>query len=431
MKKQTKATILICLLFLSFGFVKKSKAIMTNDDKHVYCGKNIISDLDPDNTIIFGDAVYENIYAKDNKSVYYCDSNNSYPKKIDGADPATFEIVTNFSSEIDGLGAYVKDKNMVYNISCYFIGRGDKWCDLLLKTSIDPISVKPLNNSTLVKDKNYVYIKSFNRIQGADPDSFIVLNNEFAMDKNNLYSLKLCINNYKYEKPVFGGYSNCNYQIEGMDINSLAMLSSFYGKDNNNFYYLKCEDYKNCNISPIENVDKKSFEVFKEDNEYAMDKTNMYFKGKILSKQSLNITNNSLYNSLKGKIILKTESKGEAYYINPNKKEMYSLSRPVIAFRVMREQGVGITNANLEKIPVGGNCPSYNQNCDIQSSNNSKFATSQKGKIFLQVEGSGEAWFINPNNAKRYFLGRPTDAFNIMKTLGLGISNANFDRMIK
>jgi hypothetical protein len=48
----------------------------------------------------------------------------------------------------------------------------------------------------------------------------------------------------------------------------------------------------------------------------------------------------------------------------------------------------------------------------------------------LQVEKNGEAWYINPNDLKRYFLGRPTDAFNIMRTLGLGISNANFDNLI-
>ena len=110
---------------------------------------------------------------------------------------------------------------------------------------------------------------------------------------------------------------------------------------------------------------------------------------------------------------------------------MYSLSRPVIAFRVMREQGVGISNANLKKIPVGGNCPSYDQSCNIQSGVNSSFANSQKGKILLQVEASGEAWYVNPQDSKRYFLGRPTDAFNIMKTLGLGISNVNFERLIK
>lgn len=37
------------------------------------------------------------------------------------------------------------------------------------------------------------------------------------------------------------------------------------------------------------------------------------------SKAEIDITNNDLYSSLKGKIILKVETNGEAYYISPDK----------------------------------------------------------------------------------------------------------------
>ncbi len=46
-----------------------------------------------------------------------------------------------------------------------------------------------------------------------------------------------------------------------------------------------------------------------------------------------------------------------------------------------------------------------------------------RGRILLQVESKGEAWYVNPVNGKRYFLGKPSDAFEIMKKLGLGITN--------
>jgi len=49
------------------------------------------------------------------------------------------------------------------------------------------------------------------------------------------------------------------------------------------------------------------------------------------------------------------------------------------------------------------------------------------GKILLQVESNGEGWYINPKNLKRYYLGRPDDAFRIMRELSLGISNNDFD----
>lgn len=45
------------------------------------------------------------------------------------------------------------------------------------------------------------------------------------------------------------------------------------------------------------------------------------------------------------------------------------------------------------------------------------------GKILLRVQHRGEAWYVNPDNGQRYFLGRPQDAFNLMRSLGLGISN--------
>ncbi len=45
------------------------------------------------------------------------------------------------------------------------------------------------------------------------------------------------------------------------------------------------------------------------------------------------------------------------------------------------------------------------------------FANRQKGKIFLQVEANGEAWYVNPGDGKRYFLGRPADGFRIMRSI--------------
>lgn len=39
-----------------------------------------------------------------------------------------------------------------------------------------------------------------------------------------------------------------------------------------------------------------------------------------------------------------------------------------------------------------------------------KFTAAQKGKILLSVQGQNEAWYVNPKDSKRYFLGRPADA---------------------
>ena len=44
------------------------------------------------------------------------------------------------------------------------------------------------------------------------------------------------------------------------------------------------------------------------------------------------------------------------------------------------------------------------------------------GRIILQTEKNGEAWYIYPKDLKKYYLGRPADAFAVMRELGLGIT---------
>ena len=121
----------------------------------------------------------------------------------------------------------------------------------------------------------------------------------------------------------------------------------------------------------------------------------------------------SLAMRLSGKILLQVESHGEAWYIFPDTHERYYLGRPDDAFALMRELGLGISNADLTKIPEAG----------TNTTGDKTLRARLSGKILLQVESHGEAWYINPDTTRRHYLGRPTDAFNLMRSLGLGISN--------
>jgi len=53
-----------------------------------------------------------------------------------------------------------------------------------------------------------------------------------------------------------------------------------------------------------------------------------------------------------------------------------------------------------------------------------------KGKILLQVESHGEAWYVNPINGKRYYMADGKEAFNIMRNFGVGITNQNLERIM-
>jgi len=249
------------------------------------------------------------------------------------------------------------------------------------------------------------------QIKAADPATFSILNEHLAKDKNSVY----CDSNIIY------GAEPKTFKI---------LYNSYYAKDRKNVYYLQC-GRGICLADNLESADPATFEVFKEDIRYAMDKDNFYFDGTIFNNAGIAIKHNGLYNTLKGRIILAVENGGEAYYISPKEKIMFYLSRSVIAFQVMREQGLGITDANLEKIPAGGKCPPYLSSCDNPETHDSNFTKNQLGIIFIQVEASGEAWYINPSDAKRYYLGRPSDAFDIMRTFSAGISNNDFEKLKK
>ncbi len=53
----------------------------------------------------------------------------------------------------------------------------------------------------------------------------------------------------------------------------------------------------------------------------------------------------------------------------------------------------------------------------------SSVAERVSGRIVLQVQQNGEAWYVYPTDTHRYYLGRPDDAFQIMRDKGLGITN--------
>lgn len=172
--------------------------------------------------------------------------------------------------------------------------------------------------------------------------------------------------------------------------------------------------------------------------------------------------------TVRGRILLDVEAHGEAWYVEPDSLERYFLGRPTDAFEIMRNLGLGISNDDIAKIQVGLTVESTGADSDedglsdlledaldtdrnLDDSDGDGFSDAMEietgfnpngpgslifdldlasrlsGTILLQVEKNGEAWYVNPIDNKRYFLGRPADAFAVMRELGLGISSANLD----
>ncbi|MDP2630278.1 MAG: hypothetical protein Q8P56_02625 [Candidatus Uhrbacteria bacterium] len=123
---------------------------------------------------------------------------------------------------------------------------------------------------------------------------------------------------------------------------------------------------------------------------------------------------------LKGRILLQVQSAGEAWYVHPKTGERTLLGRPADAFTAMRKLGLGISNNDLKRL--FGMVPNNEKKIMIKDR-----AMAQKlaGTILLQVERNGEAYYLDPVNLVAYFLGRPSDAFQVMRNRGLGVTNEN------
>ncbi|OGF25951.1 hypothetical protein A2303_01320 [Candidatus Falkowbacteria bacterium RIFOXYB2_FULL_47_14] len=113
---------------------------------------------------------------------------------------------------------------------------------------------------------------------------------------------------------------------------------------------------------------------------------------------------------LSGRILLQVEAHGEAWYVYPVNRLRYFLGRPADAFRIMRELGLGISESDYDRFK--DNAPSR-----------------LLGRILLRVQAHGEAYYVDPVSHDLIYLGRPDDAFRIMREKGLGITSANLSRM--
>lgn len=180
--------------------------------------------------------------------------------------------------------------------------------------------------------------------------------------------------------------------------------------------------------------------------------------------------NASLTNRLKGRILLQVEDHGEAWYVRPDNGRRIYMKDGATAYGMMRDLGLGISNTDLEKIPVGvedrfecadndgdglcnkleeglGTDPNdddsdndgYNDGVEVRGGynplglgsmvHNNSLVNNLRGKIVLQVQSRGEAWYINPDDGKRYYMTDGPAAYQIMRFLSLGITNTDLSQI--
>lgn len=126
------------------------------------------------------------------------------------------------------------------------------------------------------------------------------------------------------------------------------------------------------------------------------------------ARKSLSI-DATLAKKIQGKIFLQIENKGQAWYINPADLKRYYLGRPADAFAVMRKQGLGVKHEVITR--------------------NKTYPTRLLGRILIDTGDKGRAYYINPQDKKAYYLGRPADAFGVMRKAGTGITDLTLNKV--
>ncbi|MBU1164826.1 hypothetical protein KKA15_04675 [Patescibacteria group bacterium] len=191
-----------------------------------------------------------------------------------------------------------------------------------------------------------------------------------------------------------------------------------------------------------------------------------------LEKGLLSRIDTALTNRLRGRILLQVENNGEAWYVDKSTLKKFYLKDGTSAYNALQAFGLGITNADLAKIPIGiedraevldtdgdglddkleealgtdindidSDDDGHDDGKEVKSGYNPKGdglynyqfsfvdANGLRGKILLQVESRGEAWYVHPENGKRYYMKDGALAYQIMRFLSLGITNEDLRKI--
>jgi Trypsin-like peptidase domain len=114
-----------------------------------------------------------------------------------------------------------------------------------------------------------------------------------------------------------------------------------------------------------------------------------------------------LVDRLVGRILLQVEDHGEAWYIDPTTKKRFYMKDGPTAYEMLRAFGLGIINTDLEKLKNGDKA----------------LLARLRGRIVLQVQEHGEAYYINPADDMVIYMKDGAEAYRLMRFYSLGITN--------
>lgn len=359
-----------------------------------------------------------------------------------------------------------------------------------------------VGNEMFLINKNSEEKESLGEFLG-NQSEFLVMNDDYIAYQSFMDGKKIVVlyNRKNKERKVIKSFDEKN-NLVNLELKNNYLTFSYREISDKNFLYLyniennflqelETSNYFDKSIFASPTVTgSRFFWISNSDTENGVlhyaDLDNLYNSDDYLELTKKFILREDVPERLRGQILLEVENKGQAWYVDPKENYIYFMGRPADALDIMREVGLGISNDDINKIPVSmavvknindpdparrDRCfisPSLDPDGDCLStffenlfgSDNQKFDTDGdgfndydeisnqynpngegrlffevnnrlKGYVVLQVEENGEAWYIDKIKGERYFLGRPRNAFNTLRAVGLGISNNDFNSIIK
>lgn len=165
------------------------------------------------------------------------------------------------------------------------------------------------------------------------------------------------------------------------------------------------EDFLTINFTPVVIEEQKEVEKKEEvHTEAEVEKTHT---------ETVKTSDASLLSRTRGYIVLQVEDHGEAWYVHPTENVRYYMKDGPTAYEMMRAFGLGITDSDLAKLQAG----------------DASLKSQLKGRIVLQVEQHGEAYYVHPKDGSVHYMKDGEAAYSIMRSLSLGITNADLAKL--
>lgn len=127
------------------------------------------------------------------------------------------------------------------------------------------------------------------------------------------------------------------------------------------------------------------------------------------------VVTSPVLNAVKGKVLLSVEDKGRMWYVPPTQNTRYEISSGN-ALNVFRNTSLGITNQDLNKIPVAGT--------QVAASALGKRLT---GRFLLQVENKGQTWYVDAAGYRHKVTIQ--NIVDVTKQSSLGITNQDLNQI--